>query len=174
MLGLDDPQACHQASVDMSILLAWFCSSRVMLLPRSIAARLISCLQVQVRRRSGRARVEEQAFRLTAPGVVEMLTAEQAAALQQQTDAQQAAGGLGRMIWAAAQLLCLTRELLVGCDSLSTRSPHSSAVLAGGDHSACAKQKQSSSEVHLAGVQIRSQCHLQTWLHHHPRTCLVA
>ena len=73
-----------------------------MLLPLSIAARPLSCLQVQVRRRSGRARVEEQGFRLTAPGVVEMLTAEQAAVLQQKADAQQAAGEPGRSIGAAA------------------------------------------------------------------------
>ena len=73
-----------------------------MLLPLSIAVKLLSGLQVQVRRRSGRARVEEQAFRLTAPGVVEMLTAEQADALQQQAGAQQAAGGPGRRVWSAA------------------------------------------------------------------------
>lgn len=35
-------------------------------------------------------------------------------------------------------------------------------------------RQQTSSEVHLAGVQVRRQCHLQTWLHHPPRTCLVA
>ncbi len=107
-----------------------------MLLPLSMALRPLSSLQVQVRRRSGRARVEEQAFRLTAPGVVEMLTAEQAAALQQNADAQQAAGEPDRSIWAAAQRLLLKKKCCLWCASLYCGSPRCSAVLASRDHSA--------------------------------------
>ena len=120
MLSLACPQPCHQSSVYVSVLLTWFCSSCVMPLPLSIAARLLPCLQVQVRRRSGRARVEEQAFRLTAPGAVEMLTAEQAAALQQKADAQQAAGEPARIVWAAAQHALLEKRTVGRLCQLNT------------------------------------------------------
>ena len=145
-----------------------------MLLPLSMALRPLSSLQVQVRRRSGRARVEEQAFRLTAPGVVEMLTAEQAAALQQNADAQQAAGEPDRSIWAAAQHLLLEKKCVCGVPAYI--AVHLAAQLSWQAETTpqFPDRQHTSSEVHLAGVQVRRQCHLQTWLHHPPRTCLVA
>ena len=144
-----------------------------MLLPLSIAVRLLSCLQVQVRRRSGRARVEEQAFRLTAPGLVEMLTAEQAAALQQQADAQQAAGDPGRRFMSLHSMFCLVLVLVTGAGAVVVQffladllTAQLSWLLKTPLH--LPNGQQSGDEVHLAGVQIRRLCHLQTRLHRPP------
>ena len=92
-----------------------------------------------------------------------MLTAEQAAALQQQA---QAAGGPGRMVHAAAQHVLLEKNKAGTFSLADLLTAQLSWLLKSPLH--LPNGQQSSGDVHPAGVQIRRLCHLQTRLHRPP------